>query len=116
MLSVARDAVRGLRTITFNISGARRRGCSFRRCRRASSDALHGLSGNGCSASTAVRPRRLRPRRASRVGRRRGDGRGPEVRFRIPPPGLASAGVRKVRALRALRALRQRAERDQRRR
>jgi hypothetical protein len=65
MLSGARDAVRHLRTVSFNVSGVRRRGCSLRRCCRACSDALHGRGGNGCSSSTAMRPRRLRPGEAA---------------------------------------------------
>jgi hypothetical protein len=91
-------------------------GCSAERARRgrrrrACSDALHGRGGSGSTASTAMLPRRLRPRRGSRAGRRREDGRIPTFGSRVAPKGgLAGAGVRKVRALR------ERAERVRRRR
>jgi len=47
-----------------------------------------------------MRAWRLRPRRGSRAGRRRNDGRIPKVRSRVAPQGVAGAGVRKMRALR----------------
>ena len=103
MLSVARDAVSGLRTITFNLFGVRRPDAPSAAAAVRVPMLFTGAVATGAHPPPQCDPGRLRPRRASRAGRRREDGRGPLVRSRIPPPGLAGAGVRKVRALRALR-------------